>query len=62
MAVTSVADSRRALSMSGNAVIARKGDTGATIDLRYYHDSDDLTKMVVNSALSRLPAPDQTSK
>jgi hypothetical protein len=37
-----------------NAVIARKGDAGITIDLRYYRDSDELTRMVVNTALSRL--------
>ena len=37
-----------------NAVIARKGDAGITIDLRYYRDSDELTKMVVNTALFRL--------
>jgi zinc ribbon protein len=37
-----------------NVVTARKGDAGITIDLRYYHDSDDLTKMLSNTALSRL--------
>jgi zinc-ribbon domain len=37
-----------------NVVTARKGDAGVTIDLRYYHDSDDLTKMLTNTALARL--------
>jgi hypothetical protein len=37
-----------------NAVIARKGDAGITIDLRFYRDSDELAKMVANAALSRL--------
>ncbi len=37
-----------------NVVTARKGDRGITIDLRYYHDSDDLTKMLANTALARL--------
>lgn len=39
-----------------NAVIARKGDAGITLDLRYYRDSPELTKMIVNAALSRLAA------
>jgi hypothetical protein len=37
-----------------NVVTARKGDAGIVMDLRYYHDSDDLTKMLTNTALSRL--------
>jgi hypothetical protein len=37
-----------------NVVTARKGDAGITMDLRYYHASDDLTRMLVNAALSRL--------
>lgn len=37
-----------------NVVTARKGDGGITIDLRYYHDSDDLIKMLTNTALARL--------
>lgn len=37
-----------------NVVTAREGDAGITIDLRYYHDSDDLTKMLSNAALARL--------
>jgi hypothetical protein len=47
-----------------NIVTARKGDVGITMDLRYYHASDDLTKMLVNAALARLggdnPAPPVT--
>jgi zinc ribbon protein len=37
-----------------NVVTARKGNAGIVMDLRYYHDSDDLTKMLTNTALSRL--------
>jgi len=37
-----------------NVVTARQGDRGITMDLRYYHDSDDLTKLLTNTALSRL--------
>ena len=37
-----------------NIVTARKADVGITMDLRYYRDSDDLTKMLVNAALARL--------
>ena len=37
-----------------NAVIARKGDAGINLDLRYYRDNDELTKLVVNAALSRI--------
>ncbi len=37
-----------------NVVTARKGDVGITMDLRYYRDSEDVTKMLVNAALARL--------
>jgi hypothetical protein len=37
-----------------NIVTARKGDVGIIMDLRYYRDSDDLTRLFVNTALSRL--------
>jgi hypothetical protein len=37
-----------------NIVTARKGDAGVVLDLRYYHDSDELTRMMANAALSRL--------
>jgi len=37
-----------------NIVTARKGDAGIVLDLRYYHDSDELTRMMANAALSRL--------
>ncbi len=37
-----------------NVVKARKGDVGVTIDLRYYHDSEDLTKQISNAALGRV--------
>jgi len=37
-----------------NIVTARKGDVGIVMDLRYYRDSDDLTRSFVNIALSRL--------
>lgn len=37
-----------------NVVTARKGDPGITMDLRCYHDSDELTKMLASTALSRL--------
>ena len=37
-----------------NVVTARKGDVGIVMDLRYYRDSDDLTRLFVNTALSRL--------
>jgi len=39
-----------------NIVTARKGDVGIVMDLRYYHDSDDLTRMFTNTALARLTA------
>ena len=41
-----------------NIVTARKGDVGITMDLRYYHDSDELTRMFTNAALSRLAGSD----
>jgi hypothetical protein len=41
-----------------NIVTARKGDAGITMDLRYYRDSEDLTKMLVNAALARLGSKD----
>lgn len=46
-----------------NVVTARKGDAGVTMDLRYYHDSEDLTKMLVRTALTRLQEkkPDSVS-
>jgi zinc-ribbon domain len=44
-----------------NIVTARKGDAGVTMDLRYYHDSDETTKMLVNTALSRLAGGSSTS-
>ena len=44
-----------------NVVTARKGDAGITMDLRYYHGSDDLTKMLVNAALSRLAGDNAVS-
>jgi len=37
-----------------NVVTARKGDVGVTVDLRYYHDSEDLTKQISNAALGRV--------
>lgn len=37
-----------------NIVTARKGDVGIVMDLRYYRDSDDLTRLFVNTALARL--------
>jgi len=37
-----------------NIVTARKADVGITMDLRYYRDSEDLTKMLTNAALARL--------
>jgi hypothetical protein len=37
-----------------NVVIARKGDAGINLDLRYYRDNDDLTKLMANTALSRI--------
>lgn len=37
-----------------NVVTACKGNRGVTMDLRFYHDSDELTKMLTNTALSRL--------
>ena len=43
-----------------NIVTARKGDVGIVMDLRYYHDSDDLTRMFTNAALSRLAGSDAT--
>ena len=47
-----------------NVVTARKGDVGITMDLRYYHDSEALTKMLTNTALSRLrdTKPDSPAK
>lgn len=47
-----------------NVVTARKGDAGVTMDLRYFHDSEDLTKMLVSTALSRLQEkkPNSASK
>jgi hypothetical protein len=47
-----------------NVVTARKGDVGVTMDLRYYHDSEELTRTLTNTALSRLrlKKPDATSK
>ena len=47
-----------------NVVTARKEDYGVTMDLRYYHDSDDVTKMLTNTALSRLrdKRPDPSAK
>jgi len=39
-----------------NIVTARKADVGIVMDLRYYRDSEDLTKMFVNVALARLGA------
>jgi zinc-ribbon domain len=44
-----------------NIVTARKADVGITMDLRYYRDSDDLTKMFVNAALARLGGNDSAS-
>jgi len=41
-----------------NVVTARKADVGITMDLRYYRDSEDLTKMLVNTALARLGGND----
>jgi len=45
-----------------NVVTACKGHFGIVMDLRYYHDSDELTKMLTNTALSRLrdERPDST--
>jgi len=37
-----------------NVVTARKGDAGIVMDLRYFRDSDDLTRLFVNTALSRM--------
>jgi hypothetical protein len=37
-----------------NVVRARKADVGVTIDLRFYHDSEALTKQIVNAALDRV--------
>jgi hypothetical protein len=37
-----------------NVVTACKDDHGITMDLRYNHDSDEVTKMLTNVALSRL--------
>ena len=44
-----------------DVVTAHKGDVGITMDLRYYHDSDDLTRMFANTALSRLAGNDSAS-
>ena len=37
-----------------NVVRARKADVSVAVDLRYYHDSDDLTRQIVNAALDRI--------
>ncbi len=44
-----------------NVVTARKADVGITMDLRYYRDSEDVTKMLVNAALARLGGNDSAS-
>jgi hypothetical protein len=44
-----------------NIVTARKADVGITMDLRYYRDSEDLTKMLVNAALARLGGNDSAA-
>jgi hypothetical protein len=44
-----------------NVVTARKADAGITMDLRYYRDSEDLTKMLVNAALARLGGSDSAA-
>jgi hypothetical protein len=44
-----------------NIVTARKADVGIVMDLRYYRDSEDLTKMFVNVALARLGANNPAS-
>jgi hypothetical protein len=44
-----------------NIVTARKGDAGIVMDLRYYHDSDELTKMLTNTALLRLQPKDSAA-
>ncbi len=44
-----------------NSVQARKGDIAVTLDLRYYHDNDAITRMLVNAALSRLANPESDS-
>jgi len=44
-----------------NIVTARKADVGITMDLRYYRDSEDVTKMLVNAALARLAGSDPAS-
>jgi hypothetical protein len=37
-----------------NVVTACKGNSGIVFDPRFYQDSDELTKMMANTALSRL--------
>ncbi len=37
-----------------HVVRAGKGNFGITIDLRYYHDSETLTKLIANTALDRV--------
>ena len=44
-----------------NIVTARKADVGITMDLRYYRDSENLTKMLTNAALARLGGNDSAS-
>jgi hypothetical protein len=44
-----------------NIVTARKADAGITMDLRYYRDSEEVTKMLVNAALARLGGNDSAS-
>ena len=44
-----------------NIVTARKADVGIIMDLRYYRDSEELTKMLVNAALDRLGGNDSAS-
>ncbi len=44
-----------------NIVTARKSDVGITMDLRYYRDSEDLTRILVNAALTRLGGNDSAS-
>jgi hypothetical protein len=37
-----------------NCVQARKGNVAVTVDLRYYHDNDPITRMLVNAAVDRV--------
>jgi hypothetical protein len=37
-----------------NCVQARKGNVAVTVDLRYYHDNDSITRMLVNAAVDRV--------